>query len=192
MVKIERTYPEPKGLAEERNKENPGVRPNRIEGVLKALQVDFKNKCYICEQSAPTKVEVDHFSPHKNNRDLMFTWENLFLACGHCNNTKSNNYNTNDDNEILNCTNPQHDVVNWIRYECNSQDYKITVTLTTFTEDNAYKKSVDNTVKLLTEVYTGGKSPTPTHEVESFNLRTLLKDQIFAFEMILKQYERSV
>ncbi|MBF0538218.1 MAG: HNH endonuclease [Nitrospirae bacterium] len=184
MVNIERSYPEPDK-----------------SDVLKRLHTDFKNKCYICEYTPINSgMEVEHFVPQSCGKELKFQWDNLFFACRHCNITTSTRYNTNDDNKILNCTNSQHDVVNWIKYEYDI-NYEFTVRLTTNIElitntlDSRYKKIIDNTVKLLTEVY-NGKSPAKTMKtsnltMEASNLRILLKDKILYFKELLKKYKQT-
>ncbi|KJU83133.1 HNH endonuclease [Candidatus Magnetobacterium bavaricum] len=193
MVNIERSYPEPEALAEEKKKVNG--KPNETT-ILERLQTDFKNKCYICEQtSLASGITVEHFVPHRNNKELKFQWENLFFSCSHCNSVKSIKYNTNDDNEILNCTNPNHDVVRWIKYEYDIS-YKCSVKLTADGIDKEYKKVIDNTVKLLTEVYCGNlstqKSKTANLKLEAANLRKSLENNLICFEMSLQEYEQSM
>jgi uncharacterized protein (TIGR02646 family) len=97
LLFFEKSQPAPECLAQEKGKKSGDY---KCGDVLQRLQADFKNKCYICEIQAPTVINVEHFRPHKGDRDLMFDWNNLFWACGHCNNTKLAKYG-----DILDCTN---------------------------------------------------------------------------------------
>ena len=70
------------------------------EEVVEALEAVFSSKCYICENKKITSYNIEHLKPHKDkNIDLKFDWNNLFLACAHCNNIKRANYEN-----ILDCT----------------------------------------------------------------------------------------
>ena len=60
--------------------------------VCKQLLMDQNDKCYLCERRLTTDYQVEHFKSQANNGDLKQTWENLFVACGYCNNKKSNKY----------------------------------------------------------------------------------------------------
>ncbi len=78
------------------------VRPSgtyRTEEVNKALGLMFAHKCYLCEQKGLSDLQIEHLIPHRQNRDLMFDWNNLFLSCAHCNNIKNDKYTP-----ILDCT----------------------------------------------------------------------------------------
>ena len=101
MVKIERTdSPEARAAVESLGKEK--VRPSgtyRTEEVNKALGLMFAHKCYLCEQKGLSDLQIEHLIPHRQNRDLMFDWNNLFLSCAHCNNIKNDKYTP-----ILDCT----------------------------------------------------------------------------------------
>lgn len=87
MVKVERSYPAPLSLAEEKKKASGSYCK---ADVVNQLRHDFGNKCYLCEISELQDPQVEHLIPHKGtNRDLEFDWDNLFLSCGHCNNVKN-------------------------------------------------------------------------------------------------------
>ena len=94
MVKIERTdSPEARAAVESLGKEK--VRPSgtyRTEEVNKALGLMFAHKCYLCEQKGLSDLQIEHLIPHRQNRDVMFDWNNLFLSCAHCNNIKNDKY----------------------------------------------------------------------------------------------------
>lgn len=88
MVKISRSSTAPASLALEKKK---GSDAYNGSDVMIALNQDFHGKCYICEIDELQTVQVEHLRPHcgGKNRDLMFSWDNLFLSCGHCNNVKN-------------------------------------------------------------------------------------------------------
>ncbi|KJU84189.1 HNH endonuclease domain protein, partial [Candidatus Magnetobacterium bavaricum] len=192
MVNVKRSYPEPIALSKKRTKgrgKPSNIKLSKIKGVLGTLKRDFNNKCYICEQKEFTDMEIDHFIPHGDDKELMLCWDNLFFVCGHCNSVKSDIYNNIytpifDDKEILNCTDPHHDVVNWIKYEHDLLSEPMVI-LTTVVNDEAYRKIVDNTVELLVYVYSG-KSIAQEHQAE--NLRKSLEKEMVYFYEILQQY----
>ena len=101
MVKIERlnneiTMSAIRSLEKEKSK---GSGKCNTDEVITALKATFHNKCYICESKSPTDWEVEHLTPHNNDKNLKFNWKNLFWACGNCNHIKGNKYTP-----ILDCT----------------------------------------------------------------------------------------
>lgn len=91
MVKIERTNGENAKIAiasleKEKQKKNGNYNASEI---FDAINEIFHGKCYLCEQRG--FYQVEHLIPHKGNKDLEFEWNNLFLACPHCNNIKETN-----------------------------------------------------------------------------------------------------
>lgn len=88
MVKVERTFPAPASLAIEAQKQNGSYsQPD----VVRQLKSDFHNKCYICELDDLQDPQIEHLLPHKNGKfpQRKYDWNNLFWACGHCNNVKN-------------------------------------------------------------------------------------------------------
>lgn len=69
--------------------------------VYEQLKQDFHEKCYLCEDSEATSIQIEHFDPHKGDLAKKFAWHNLFYACGHCNNSKGAAFSP-----LLNCTEP--------------------------------------------------------------------------------------
>lgn len=172
MINIEKSTPPPKCLEKEKNKANGDY---KCGDVLERIKNDFFNKCYLCEFKEPPTINVEHFTPHLGNNDLKFDWNNLFWSCGHCNNTKSDRF----DN-IVNCTNPEHDVENWIKYEMKPFPEE-QVKITSLKND----EMVNNTVRLLVEVYNG---TTPLKRIESSNIRKALLEDILDFQKQLLGY----
>lgn len=86
MVKVERTPTPPASLAIEKKKASGSyTQPD----VIRQLSQDFHHKCYLCEISPPHGIEVEHLRPHGGDVDRKFDWNNLFLACTHCNSMKN-------------------------------------------------------------------------------------------------------
>ncbi|MFK7983766.1 MAG: HNH endonuclease [Saprospiraceae bacterium] len=147
--------------------------------VLKQLKEDSFNKCYICEQKGPLSINIEHFKPHHQgkNIDLKFDWNNLFWSCEHCNKTKG--AKVIFDN-ILNCTNPEHDVLNWI--SCKMKLFpKEQVYITAHHTGEA----IANTVELLRQAYNG---TTPQKQMEAENLRDQIYAELKKFHQALDLY----
>lgn len=152
-------------------------RSYRGEDVLDALRKDFHNKCYICEDKELTTLNIEHFKPHKGDESLKYDWNNLYLACSHCNNTK---LAKPEYDNILNCTDLNDDPENWIEYD-----------IPPFPKEKVKLKAIKiddkvlNTVQLLNLVYNG---ETPIKKLESSNLRTKLIKEITEFQKYLQEY----
>lgn len=86
MVKVERTPTPPASLAIEKQKAFGSYTQS---DVMEQLSQDFYNKCYLCEIRPPHGIEVEHLRPHGGDKERKFDWNNLFLACKHCNSMKN-------------------------------------------------------------------------------------------------------
>ncbi len=143
-----------------------------------ALQEIFHGKCYICENKQIVSYQIEHFIAHKGNRDLKYDWNNLFLSCAHCNNTKSDKYKP-----ILDCT--KEDI-----------EEKIAFRKRGFfgTEEELIFEALDNqeetihTQKLLEEVYYGS---TPQKKLEARIIRRLLRKELSEFKEYVREYEEA-
>ena len=126
--------------------------------VLEILAEDCHNKCYICEDK-PSTINVEHIVPHRRDPKLKFDWNNLFLACGHCNNIKGKKYD-----DILDPTkcNPEEHIALSIEI---TDDLIEQVQVASLQEDSSTLK----TVELLRLVYNGGS--TDIKDIECSNLR---------------------
>jgi hypothetical protein len=172
MVYLEKSQPAPNSLEIEKAKANGSY---RCADVLERLKADFKNKCYICEYKEPTTINVEHFKPHKENKDLKFDWNNLYWACSHCNNTKLANFEN-----ILNCTNLAHKVERKLQYLFKPYPYEKVVI-----EEQEKTPETLETKQLLESVYNG---TTKLKVIESANLRNKLLDEIIDFQHYLCEY----
>jgi len=172
MLFFEKSQPAPKCLEKEKRKRDGDY---KCGDVLQRLKNDFKNKCYICEQKEPLSINVEHFVPHKENKELKFSWDNLFWSCAHCNNIKRDKYIN-----FLNCTNADDRVEERLRYTVDSFPFgKIVIEAL----DDEEKTQI--TKKLLLNVYYGS---TIQKKIESSNLRKNLIKELKSFQDILFEY----
>ena len=63
----------------------------------KYLAIDFKHRCAYCDDldsiyGGDRLYDVEHFAPKEKFPDLKFTYDNLLYACTYCNNSKSNDW----------------------------------------------------------------------------------------------------
>jgi hypothetical protein len=172
MIYIQKTQPAPICLALEEAKANGTY---NCEGVLQQNKIDFKNKCYLCEDKEPHSINTEHFIPHRGNKNLKFQWNNLFYCCSHCNNTKLDKVKYDS---ILNCTVEADAVETNIRYHINP----FPMEQAEFTPILLNDLRVSNTIDLLLEVYNGS---TPLKKIESGNLRSKLLKEIRSFQDLL-------
>ena len=173
MINIVKSQPAPACLAIEKAKANGTY---RCGDVLSRLVIDFFNKCYLCGEHAPSSLNIEHFLAHHQgkNRNLLFDWLNLFLVCSHCNNTKLAKAIYD---HILNCTDPNDLVTEWIEFHINP--YPMEYAIITARKDDV---RVQNTVALLDEIY---KGKTLNKELEANNIRRKIVDEICSFQKLL-------
>ncbi len=165
MIYVEKSQPAPACLTVEKQKANGDY---KCGDVLSRTRDDFRNKCYICEYKAPSTINVEHFKSHQGNKDLKFDWNNLFYACGHCNNIKGHHYD-----DILNCTDKNDLVDEWIRYDIKpfpGEKAKIEALKNTI--------KVKKTVELLQKAYNGH---TTLKAIEAANIRQVLIEEVRDF-----------
>ncbi len=172
MINIEKSRPAPACLSLEKQKKNGDYKCGEV---LERIKDDFHNKCYLCEESEPSTINVEHFVPHKGNKDLKFDWNNLFYACGHCNNTKSDKYN-----DILDCTNPSNIILELLKFEIKPFP-KEKVKITALSPDNQTVSTAD----LLDKIYNGS---TKLKNIEAENIRKKLIREIIDFQHLLMNY----
>jgi uncharacterized protein (TIGR02646 family) len=173
LIYIEKSQPAPTSLVVEKSKKSGTY---RTQEVIDRVSADFHDKCYICESVKPNGINVEHFVPHHNNRDLMFDWNNLFYSCVHCNSVKGDKYN-----DILNCTKLEDDVENRLNYSFEVfPKFKVSVNAVVNDDNRAM-----NTSNLLNEVYTGH---TPEQRKVASYIVDRIKDEIKNFRAVLLRY----
>ena len=174
MLYFEKSSPSPECLQEEKNKASGSY---SCGDVLDRLRVDFHNKCYICEDSQPHSINVEHLIPHRGDSELKFAWDNLFWSCSHCNNTKLDKYD-----DILNCTEEELDIESKLSYEFKPYPFE-SVTVVPLSND----QNCINTAALIEAVFNGS---TKLKKIESANLRNKLLDEMQEFQQYLIEYFR--
>ncbi|CAI8788747.1 HNH domain-containing protein [Pseudomonas sp. IT-P171] len=173
MIKITKS-PEPAQLAIERNKASGTYRHTDIVAVIKK---DFYNRCYLCEDN-PQSINIEHLIPHRDVRELIFNWENLFWSCSHCNNIKLAKY----DN-ILDCT-TLADIENVLAYHFEpfpTEDVHIEIMPPYNGEPQAQQ-----TRALLQDVFNG---TTTLKSIESNGLRKLITTELINLQGLLRDLD---
>lgn len=146
--------------------------------VTAALREMFHGKCYICENRDITSWQIEHLRPHREEKNLKYDWDNLFLACAHCNNTKLAKYDP-----IIDCT--KEDVEKLIAFRKKGYfgtEEELLFELLDFREETI------NTQGLLREVYYGS---TPQKKMEAKILRRLLRKELAAFKEYVREYQEA-
>lgn len=179
MIKIERRMTEKaqkavNSLQKARTKNSTYNTPE----VNAALQEMFHGKCYICENKQITSYQIEHLYPHHQNMDLKYDWNNLFLACAHCNNIKLGKYDP-----ILNCT--EENIEELIAFR--KKGYFGTEEELLF-EILDFREETINTQKLLYEVYYGS---TPQKKMEAKILRRVLRKELAKFKEYVREYQEA-
>jgi len=172
MINVRRSQPAPVCLEKEKKKTSGTY---RCEGVLERLIEDFHNKCYLCEEKYISSMQIEHLKPHHNgaNRDLIFDWNNLFLSCAHCNNTKG------DKEGILDCTDDTLNLLDVLEYKIIDNFPKTVIHV------DSHNRKADKTAKLLNEIYHG---KTIHKKFESENLRKKVQNEIKEFNALIISY----
>jgi uncharacterized protein (TIGR02646 family) len=140
MVKVDRTFPAPESLERESKKKTGSYSE---PDVVEQLKKDFHNKCYICEINELQDPQVEHLLPHKDGKhpERKFDWNNLFWACGHCNNVKNQR---KYDNGIIDCC--KEDPEELIYFGLLNEEIQI------YARDKENEKAI-LTAQLVTEVF---------------------------------------
>lgn len=170
MVNLTKSQPAPECLAAEQAKSNGSVR--NCPEVRERLGVDFHKKCYLCERH-DISMEIEHFIPHKGDKTLEFDWTNLFLACRDCNKAKGTQI------DLLNCTNPNDDVLHWMEYRYEIENLSAKVSIHPV-NDNI---RTSNTANLLTTIF---NSTSDEGRFYAPILRTKLAEEIQSIETVIE------
>ena len=144
--------------------------------VFEALQEMFHGKCYICEnKKSITSFQIEHLNPHHGNPAKKYDWNNLFLSCAHCNNTKLDKYTP-----ILDCT--RVDVDKRISFHfLNPLENEQEIFLEALDENIETK----NTLELLIDVYYGR---THQKKAEAKLIRCEIRRQLLKFIADVSEY----
>ena len=179
MIKVERKITEKSKKATEsleiEKSKNGSYNTPEVNAALKEM---FHGKCYICENKQVTSYHIEHLVPHRGDRDLKYDWNNLFLACAHCNNTKSDKFDP-----IIDCAKENVEELIAFRKEGYfGTDEKLVFDML----DSRIE--TQNTVKLLQEVYYGS---TPQKKMEAIILRRMLRKELSEFKEYVREYKEA-
>ena len=179
MIKVERKLTEKSKKAIDSLKreklKNGSYNTPEVNAALKEM---FHGKCYICENRQIVSYQIEHLNPHRGNTELKFDWDNLFLSCAHCNNTKSDKYDP-----IIDCT--KENVERMIAFRKEGyfgSDEKLVF------EMLDRRVETENTVKLLQEVYYGS---TPQKKMEAKIMRRMLRKELSEFKEYVREYKEA-
>jgi hypothetical protein len=144
--------------------------------VFRMVTEDCHNKCYICEDSVHTAPNVEHRISHRGDSALKYDWNNLFLSCSHCNNTKSDKYDgIIDPTEV--------DPEQFIELSIDVDDELREMVIVRKTDGGA---DVDITVNLLNAVYNGGR--TDIKQYACLQLKNKLSNELSWFRQKIEDY----
>ncbi|EJF07521.1 HNH endonuclease [Thiovulum sp. ES] len=161
-------------------KEKPIFQKYSEESVKTALKIDFKKKCYLCEE-VTRHFEVEHFYPQKDFPHLQNDYENLFYSCQKCNKIKPKTINTSSEDEVLNSCDIA--VENLISLKYNSKKCHVEILATSQKPD---QKTI-NTVKLLKRIYNGENSKSSSCE----DLKDDIGEKVENFYKVIDEYHRT-
>ncbi len=179
MIKVERKNTEKARKAIESLKiekaKNGSYNTPEVNAALKEM---FHGKCYICENKQITSYQIEHFIPHRKDVELKYDWNNLFLACAHCNNIKSDKFEP-----MIDCTKKNVEALIAFRKEGYfGTDEKLIFDML----DSGIE--TQNTVKLLQEVYYGSTSQ---KKMEAAILRRTLRKELSEFKEYVREYKEA-
>lgn len=179
MIKIERktTEKSQKAVAslEEAKQRNSTYNTPEVNSALREM---FHGKCYICENKSTTSYQIEHFIPHRGDKERKYSWENLFWSCAHCNNIKNDKYQP-----MIDCT--KEDVEQSIAFR--KKGYFGIKEEYVFELLDSRKETI-NTGKLLQEVYYGS---TPQKKMEAAILRKTLRTELSNFKEYVREYQET-
>ena len=171
MVKIEKTEAPGKITCDADYRKDP---------VFRRIYDDFHGKCYLCEFKT-TSFRVEHIVPRDSNPEIAHDWDNLFLACPHCNEIKGKTYNN-----IIDCTkiDPEDVIdINYVAYPIAKPEFSSKVA------DSPLSEQIDQTVELLNKIFI---EPTTSEKLcEAESLCDALYDEIDYFFDLIQNYRKA-
>lgn len=187
MVNFTKSEKVPASLAIEKAK--PSSENYRSRDVVAQVADDFFDKCYLCEDKNVKDINVEHFEPHKGDRDKMFDWRNLFFACSYCNNIKSDTEKTDAVIPLLNCTDNSTNLLDSIqlRVDVSKLPEKHFIVKATSNDEKTL-----NTAILLHKIYNEKPKPTALKERGALNLRKRIIEHLIEFEDLITEYKLNV
>ena len=180
MVKIRRRDTEKTRLAikvleREREKRNGTY---NLPEVNEALREIFSGKCYICENKHFVSYQIEHFRPVKGDINRKFDWDNLFLACAHCNSVKGEMYE-----HLLDCTKVEIDK----KIAFRKEGYFGTDEVLKFIPLDQEEETLE-TVDLLCKVHEG---TTLQKKMGATDIKRALRRELSRFKETVREYQEA-
>ena len=122
---------------------------NSFDGVKEALIKMQHYKCYLCESKESITTHIEHFKP-KSQKGGKYEWQNLLLACDHCNSIKNYVADKIEGFELLDCTNFDTIITDEIAFYCGGMPRE-KVRIEPVISDGA-SKAIQDTVNLLNQI----------------------------------------
>lgn len=161
MIRVSKSSKPPRSLSE----------TNAYDGkdVLQQLESDQYKKCYLCERRLCADFQVEHHKSKNRNPHLRQNWDNLFWACGYCNNKKGDLF----DNTLHPTTvNIEAEIKQSIDFPNKRAEFTATATTA----------SHEETITLLSRIHNGTK-----------NVRTKREENFFEYIIsVVNDFQRLV
>ncbi len=179
MIKIERKETEKARKAvQSLQKAKSSKSSYNTPEVNAALREMFHGKCYLCENKESTSFQIEHMYSCGKNPELKYDWNNLFLVCAHCNNTKLDKYEP-----ILDCTKENiEEAIAFRKKGYFGTEEELVFEVLDFTDETL------NTQRLLKEIYYGS---TPQKKMEAKILRKILRKELSQFKEYVREYQEA-
>lgn len=146
MIRVRKSSVAPTELAEK------GYGANSVQATILTDQDD---KCYLCERKRTTDFQVEHLQSRDNCPEKENCWDNLYIACGYCNQKKSNNF---DDICNPSKTDIECEIAQKIDFSAKKVLFKA----------QCVNNSLEQTVTLLSRLYNGTRPGLRTTREERF------------------------
>jgi len=161
-----------------KNKQLHSVSNHKSNDVRQQVREEFFGLCYLCECFPNQNFHIDHFYSSKHYPEKENQWENPFHSCPTCNSIKSDSFNTNSKNEILNCC--VDDMENYIQLSFDKKTYHIDIQIII-----KNSKSI-NTKELLNRIYNGTNTSSDAYKYN----RDAIAEELRNLEDIIKDFEK--
>jgi hypothetical protein len=138
----------------------------KSKDVYDALHEIFYKKCYLCESINLDSINIEHFIPHRGDKVLQQDWNNIYLACGRCNNCK---LALPEFDILLDCCNAETDVFKAIKLLPPHSLAGKTIYIKAMNGD----EGTSNTVNLLNKIFNS------THTIEKTLTSKALREKVF-------------
>ncbi|MEG3696081.1 HNH endonuclease [Vibrio coralliirubri] len=149
-----------------------------FDDIWTQLSEDFHDKCYICGDTC-SSPRIEHFRPHNRgaDKDRKFDWQNLMLACEHCNAIKSNEYE-----QLIDCCQERPDQHIRFSVQPAAQIGQHSIVIDQLSTSNIHA----DTKNLLEEVYSG---TTKCKQIGAKVIVNNLLGELNSFDDLIQEYQ---